>query len=192
MGARHLPTAQSGGATIPQSNNEQMQEVLNAVERELEQLLQQRAQITKRIGTVKQTILGLVKLFGNDRMSESAKQLVYSRRGVRSPGLTDTCRMVLIEADQPLNAREICARIEQQIYPTLARHKDPLASVTTVLNRLLRYGEVSAVAGSQGGRAFLWACEKQGFIVPRPGQSAILIRPPAVDLADDLLRRCAK
>ena len=192
MGGRHLPTAQSGSATIPQSDHQQMQEVFNAVERELEQLLRQRAQITKRIGTVKQTILGLAKVLGNDRICESAKHLLYRQRGVRSPGLTDTCRMVLIEADQPLNAREICARIEQQTYPTLSRHKDPLASVTTVLNRLLRYGEVSAVAGSHGGRAFLWASEKQGFVVHCPGQSAVLSRPPAVDLADDLLRRCAK
>jgi predicted transcriptional regulator len=100
--------------------------------------------------------------------------------------------MVLIEAEQPLNVREICARIEKRICSTLSRHKDPLASVTTVLNRLLRYGEVSAVANRDGGRAFQWVSEAQGVVVHRSGQSSVLIRPLTIGLADEMFRRCAK
>jgi hypothetical protein len=155
MGGEYMPAAQSGCSTgIPQSDDQQMRDLLSVAELELERLLQQRAQLTKRIGTVKQTILGLAKLAGNDRASEL--------------GLTDTCRMVLIEAERPLNVREICARIEQRIYATLSRHKDPLASVTTVLNRLLRYGEVSAATNPDGGRTFQWVSEAQGLVVRRP------------------------
>ena len=179
MGGEYMPAAQSGRSTgIPQSDDQQMRDLLSVAELELERLLQQRAQLTKRIGTVKQTILGLAKLAGNDRASEL--------------GLTDTCRMVLIEAERPLNVREICARIEKRIYATLSRHKDPLASVTTVLNRLLRYGEVSWVANPDGGRVFQWVSEAQGFVVHRPGHSSVLIRPLTIGSTDDILRKCAK
>jgi hypothetical protein len=38
----------------------------------------------------------------------------------------------------------------------IERHKDPLASVTTVLNRLVEYGEARAVVGVNGRRAWEW------------------------------------
>jgi len=41
----------------------------------------------------------------------------------------------------------------------LARHKDPMASVTTVLNRLVDYGEAEAVALNSGRRAWRWVAE---------------------------------
>lgn len=191
MDGEHLPAAQSRGTSIPQSDDRQMQEVLSVAEQELNRLLEQRAQLTKRIGTVKQTILGLAKLSGKDLIIDNAKHLLNSKRGARASGLTDTCRMVLIEAERPLSVREICARIEKRIYPVLSRHKDPLASVTTVLNRLLRYGEVSAVASSDGGRVFHWTSETHGLAAHPPGQG-VLIRPLAIGLSDDFLRRCAK
>jgi hypothetical protein len=39
------------------------------------------------------------------------------------------------------------------------RHKDPLASVTTVLNRLVEYGEARAVVNEHGRRAWEWVAE---------------------------------
>jgi hypothetical protein len=41
----------------------------------------------------------------------------------------------------------------------LARHKDPMASVTTVLNRLVDYGEAQPVVLSSGRRAWQWIAE---------------------------------
>jgi hypothetical protein len=38
----------------------------------------------------------------------------------------------------------------------IAHHKDSLASVTTVLNRLVEYGEARAVTLENGRRAWLW------------------------------------
>jgi len=40
----------------------------------------------------------------------------------------------------------------------LARHKDPMASVTTVLNRLVDYGEAQAVVAN-GRRAWRWVAD---------------------------------
>src|ERR1700733_3735125 len=47
-----------------------VQEVVRAAHEELRQLMRQRADVMKRIGTVKQTIVGLAHLFGDDVLSE--------------------------------------------------------------------------------------------------------------------------
>ncbi len=39
------------------------------------------------------------------------------------------------------------------------RHKDPLASVTTVLNRLVEYGEARTLIRENGRRAWEWVAE---------------------------------
>ena len=47
-----------------------VQEVIRQAHDELRQLLQQRADIMKRIGTLKQTISGLANLFGDGVLNE--------------------------------------------------------------------------------------------------------------------------
>jgi hypothetical protein len=136
-----------------------VQEVVRAAHDELRQLLRQRADIVKRIGTVKQTISGLANLFGDAVMSDELLELVDRKSGGRQPGFTKACRMVLMEANGPLSAREMCERIQQRVPPLLLRHKDPLASVTTVLNRLVEYGEARAVVRENGRRAWQWVAD---------------------------------
>ena len=53
-----------------------VQEVIVAAEHELHQLLQQRSEIMKRIGTVKQTIAGLANVFGEDLLSDELLALI--------------------------------------------------------------------------------------------------------------------
>jgi hypothetical protein len=53
----------------------------------------------------------------------------------------------------------VCDQIQERIPPMLARHKDPMASVTTVLNRLVEYGEAQAVLLNNGRRAWRWIAE---------------------------------
>ena len=65
-----------------------VQEVLRAAQDELRILLQQRAEIMKRIGTVKQTIIGLANMFGDEVLSEDLLELVDRKSGGRQPGLT--------------------------------------------------------------------------------------------------------
>jgi hypothetical protein len=69
--------------------------------------------------------------------------------------------MVLIDANHALSAREVCERIQQKVPPMLERHKDPMASVTTVLNRLVAYGEAKAVSLDNGRRAWLWIADAE-------------------------------
>src|SRR6201988_1978420 len=122
-----------------------VQEVIRQAHEELRQLLQQRAEVMKRIGTVKQTISGLANLFGDGVLSDELMELVDRKSSGRQPGFTKACRMILMEAGRPMSARDICDYFHNKIPTLLARHKDPMASVTTVLNRLVDYGE------AQGG-----------------------------------------
>ncbi len=144
-----------------------VQEVLRAAQDELRVLLQQRAEIMKRIGTVKQTIIGLANMFGDEVLTEDLLELVDRKSGGRQPGFTKACRMVLMEADRPLGARDVCEHIQRRMPPLLLRHKDPLASVTTVLNRLVEYGEARAVVRENGRRAWEWVAEPVETPLPR-------------------------
>ena len=149
----------AGNRSLPGGSDPHVQEVVKAAHEELRQLMRQRADVMKRIGTVKQTIVGLANLFGDEVLSEELLELVDRKSGGRQPGFTKACRMVLMEAARPLGAREVCEHIQQRIPPVLLRHKDPLASVTTVLNRLVEYGEARTVVRENGRRAWQWVAD---------------------------------
>ncbi len=96
-----------------------VQEVIRQAHGELRQLLQQRAEIMKRIGTVKQTISGLANLFGDGVLNEELMELVDRKSSGRQPGFTKACRMILMQAGRAMNARDICDYFQQKM-PTLA------------------------------------------------------------------------
>jgi hypothetical protein len=153
-----------------QSNSERAgnvsaQQVVKAAHEELLQLMRQRADIMKRIGTVKQTISGLANLFGDKVLGDDLLELIDRKPNGRQPGFTKACRNVLMEVRRPLGAREVCAELERYAPSILARHKDPLASVTTVLNRLVEYGEARSLSNDRGRRVWEWISESQSSSV---------------------------
>src|SRR5579859_6390035 len=150
-----------------------VQEVIRQAHDELRQLLRQRAEIMKRIGTVKQTISGLANLFGDAVLTEELMELVDRKSSGRQPGFTKACRMILMQARHAMNARDICDYFQEKMPALLARHKDPMASVTTVLNRLVDYGEAQAVV-SNGRRAWVWIADLPTE-VPTAGTEAGLV-----------------
>jgi hypothetical protein len=150
--------------TIP--NNGHVEEVVRQAHEELRQLLQQRAEVMRRIGTIKQTIAGLANLFGDEVLSDDLLELVDRKSCGRQPGFTKACRMVLMDANRALTARDVCESIHQKAAPMLARHKDPMASVTTVLNRLVAYGEAMPVVLQNGRRAWKWVADAQTEFKP--------------------------
>jgi hypothetical protein len=159
MEIRQVELNGNGNRVPPGSNDAHVVEVVRQAHDELRQLMRQRAEIMKRIGTVKQTIVGLANLFGDEILSEELLDLVDRKTGGRQPGFTKACRMVLMEAKRPLAAREVCEEIQQRVPPLLSRHKDPLASVTTVLNRLVEYGEARSMVRENGRRAWEWVSD---------------------------------
>ena len=142
--------------------------ILEEMYGEFQALMVQRAAILRRIGTIKQTIIGLAKLFGNEVVGERVLQVVEQRSSTRSRGFTRTCRVVLMESTRPMVCQEVCEEIQRRNPTLLAHHKDPLASVNTVLNRLATYGEARVVMNERGKRAWEWATERAAEGVDSP------------------------
>src|SRR5271166_5560331 len=156
----------SARSAIVGDSNGHVHEVVRQAHEELRQLLQQRAEVMRRIGTIKQTISGLANLFGDSVLSDELLEMVDRKSGGRQPGFTKACRMILMDANRALSARDVCDRIQEKMPPMLERHKDPMASVTTVLNRLVAYGEARAVALDNGRRAWQWVADSESELAP--------------------------
>jgi hypothetical protein len=149
----------SGYASSGSNSTTPVVEVARQVQIELRELLRQRTAVMRRIGTVKRTVAGLAALFGNESLSPDLRELMDGETRVRRTGFTRTVRAILMEADGVMSAREVCDRINERDPAMLARHKDPLASVTTVLNRLVAYGEAQRVLSGPHKCAWQWAAD---------------------------------
>jgi hypothetical protein len=149
---------------------------------EFQALMLQRAAILRRIGSIKQTIIGLANLFGNEVVGERLLEVVERKTSTRSRGFTRTCRLVLMESNRPLMCQEVCDEIMRRNPAMLAKHKDPLASVNTVLNRLAKYGEARTFINQKGKRSWEWATEAAAVDLPlskEPGEAgATRVGPP--------------
>ena len=74
-----------------------VQEVIRSAERELRELLERRAELMKRIGTIKQTLSGLANIFGDSVLSEQLLTFLDRKTASRQPGFTRACRVVLMK-----------------------------------------------------------------------------------------------
>lgn len=145
------------GSDASTDRNHHVDAVLRKAHEELCDLLQHRRAVTRQIGSVKQTIVGLIKFFGQGALVDDLR---IERKSYRSgAGITDSCRRVLMEADRPMSARRVRDLIQQTTPVVPANHKDPPAAVTTVLGRLAQYGEARTVLSADGQRAWLWSNE---------------------------------
>jgi hypothetical protein len=111
------------------------QEVIREAQHELNQLLRQRVTIMRRIGTVKQRLICLAVAFGDEVLTAEVLQVLGRGNTRKQPGFTRACRLILMEAGIPLEARQGMRELDRR-FPKLVEHlKDPLASVTPVFNR---------------------------------------------------------
>jgi len=137
-------------------SNQPIQDVVRSAGKELEQLLRQRAEILKRIGTVKQRLGYLAKIFGEDALTPEVMHLMGRTQPRKKPGLTRACREVLMEAAAPLEARQGLRELQRRFPGVIDHHKEPIASVTTVFNRLVASAEARSFTNSNGRRAWQW------------------------------------
>ena len=133
-------------------------EIVKLAEQELRGLESERSQIMKRIGAVRKAIIGLADLFGAEVVSEEALGLATpKKRSGRGAGITKACRMVLMKSEKPMSARDVCRALQTDYPDCIVNHRDAVASVTTVLSRLVRYGEASVLSADGGRRRWKWA-----------------------------------
>jgi len=173
------------GESKGQATDPSVREVLRAARFELDTLVRQRAEITRQIGTVKQAIIGLASVFGGSALRDAVLELMDHRTVNRQSGFTRACRYLLTEANRPLNSSEMCEELRRKFPEVVSRHKDPTASVTTVLNRLVAYGEAVPSKDSRGRRVWQWVADErwQGSEVSGPslqGSEAAGSRRPAL------------
>jgi hypothetical protein len=150
-----------GGNVQPQVADLHVQEVIRSAERELQELLQRRAELMKRIGTIKQTLAGLANIFGDSVLNDELLTFLDRKSASRQPGFTRACRVVLMQSSKPLGARFVCLALKQKFPELLERHKDPIASVTTVLNRLADYSEARCSLDANGRRVWEWITDRE-------------------------------
>ena len=156
-----MNTGINGSYGQSQAADLHVQEVIRSAERELHELLERRAELMKRIGTIKQTLAGLANIFGDSVPSDPLLTFLDRKSASRQPGLTRACRVVLLESEKPLGARLVCQALQQKFPEVLERHKDPIASVTTVLNRLVDYTEARCSLDMNGRRVWEWIAKPE-------------------------------
>ena len=126
---------------------------------ELVGLIKHREEVTKRIGTIKLTLAGLANLFGNQVLDDELLEILDRKAQSRPPGFTDECRYALMDSHKPMTISAVCKWIQEKNPAILMHHKDPRASVGTVLKRLVHYGEAESLVLDNGKRAWQWRAE---------------------------------
>jgi hypothetical protein len=98
-------------------------------------------------------------VFGEDVLTPDAMRVLGRGPTRKQPGFTRACRVILMEAATPLDARQGLRELQRRFPELVERHKDPLASVTTVFNRLVGYAEVRSFHNGKGRRLWEWIAD---------------------------------
>src|SRR6266550_2484989 len=118
-----MSTATSVTQLVPPRNSH-VQDVIAAAEHELQQLQRQRSETMKRIGTIKQTLVCLAKVFGEDILTPDVLRALGRNNTRKQPGFTRACRTVLMESGIPLEARQGYRELARRFPELIERHKD--------------------------------------------------------------------
>ena len=107
-----MNTGTNGSSETARVPDLHVQEVIRSAQRELYELVLRRAEVMKRIGTIKQTLVGLANIFGDSVLSNELLDFLDRKPPRRQPGFTRACRLVLMESGVPLAARQACEELE--------------------------------------------------------------------------------
>jgi len=156
----------------PQTSAPHVAEIVRLAHQELTGLLQRRAELMQRIGTIRQMLSGLADLFGQSILGDDLVTILDGRAVNRRSGFTWACRAVLMESRTPLRSRQACAELQRRFPDLVQRHKDLGASVNTVFHRLANYGEARCFLDSEGMRVWEWmtdgATKADATVIPEP------------------------
>jgi hypothetical protein len=134
----------------------EIEQIVKLAGGELQVLLTQRVAILRRLAILRRIISGLAEMFGDDVLPEDVRVLIkLPAQKTRGTGLTEACRAALSTSSRPLSAREVVDTIRAKDARVIQNHKDPVASVTSILHRLGSYGEATTEVSQSGRR--IWA-----------------------------------
>jgi hypothetical protein len=112
-----------------------------AATREMETLMQQRADLDQRILHLRQTLVSLSHLCGFTPTV--------------SWGMTDGVRFILRRAPRPMSAVDVRDELANWGFD-MSKYANDLSAIHTVLKRLNKAGEVRFVPRSAGSHAYEW------------------------------------
>jgi len=112
-----------------------------AATREMESLMQQRADLDQRILHVRQTLVSLSRLCGFTPTV--------------SWGMTDGVRFILRRAQRPMSAIDVRDELANWGFD-MSRYANDLSAIHTVLKRLNKAGEIRFVARAAGSHVYEW------------------------------------
>jgi hypothetical protein len=128
---------------------------LYQAKQELARYLTQRQQIDHHVSRLQALIAQL-----QDACAEQDQKRFWNgiERVVKADlkeGITETIRVLLKEMSLPMTAADLKAGLETRKYD-LSRFQNPLAVIHTVLNRLVKRGEVKVISQKYGKKAYQW------------------------------------
>ena len=128
---------------------ERLRDELATVQNEL-------AEVEEQLAAVKKTVYGLSLVFGPEVCGHELLQQVQSKTTPHVRGLTEACRSAVMNAALPCSVSSVCNLVTAINPALLIHHRNPRASVMTVLRNLAKRGEV--VRSSENGRSvWQWA-----------------------------------
>jgi Fe2+ or Zn2+ uptake regulation protein len=142
-------------------NSKDVEPVVVQMNREIRTLLTEREAINKRIDAIKKALVGLATLVGDDVLKETLEHGERSSAPSRS-GITKACRGVLMNAENPLLAKEVYEQVRRERPNLWKGHDAPMTSLYAVLSRLVKRGEIQVLANENGRRTWQWVHESCG------------------------------
>jgi hypothetical protein len=126
------------------------------IREEMSSLQKQLKQVEEEISAVKNTLYGLSVIFGEEVFSQQVLQTIRPKHGGKVRGLTATCQAVLVKTSHPCSVSAVCNLVRAVNPLLLIHHRNPRASVMTVLRNFAKRGQ--AVRGTENGRSvWRWA-----------------------------------
>jgi len=135
--------------------NETYRKALYQAKQELATYLTQRQEIDRHVARLQLLITQLQDLCTEQDHKRFWNGIDRVVKADLKGGITETIRVLLKELSLPMTATDLKAGIEARKYD-LARFKNPLAVIHTVLNRLVKSGEVKVIPQKYGKKAYQW------------------------------------
>src|SRR6185437_10216470 len=116
-------------------SGQRIQEEMSSLQKELKQ-------INEEISAVKTTLYGLSIIFGEEVFSQPLLRALRSKPSGKVRGLTAACEAVLVKTTHPCSVSTVCNLVRAVNPLLLIHHRNPRASVMTVLRNFARRGQV--------------------------------------------------
>lgn len=137
-------------------------EVLCSAEKQLAALLHNKAEIVRRIGTIKKMLAGMASLYGDSILNEEVLSALDRGKNNSRKGFTPACRQVLMESGTPMRTGQACVELRKRFPDLVGHHKDLRASVITVFHRLVKYGQARFFVDDKGLKVWEWVTDRDG------------------------------